>query len=104
MVYDVDIANAGSDETEVYDGTLSTSFVDIDCSKFVPAGWRLVKLQFANGGNGSKMRVKGSSVSNGLLPGYMYIYEAMANDVGIFQRCLISASATHRESVVGYRL
>lgn len=104
MMYDVDVALGGSDETEIYDASLSTSFVDIDASKFIPYGKRLVRCMFANGGNASKMRVKGSSVSSGILPGSMFIYEIMVNDSGVFQRALTAATATHRESVLGYRL
>jgi hypothetical protein len=43
-VYDTDINVAGSDTTEVFDATLGTSFIDIDCSAFVPQGIRAVLL------------------------------------------------------------
>lgn len=104
MFYSVGVTAQGSDETEIYDASLSTSFVDFDCSKLVPYGKRMARFFFANGGNSNKARVKGSTATYGLLPGVLFDYEIMVDDNGLYQRGLTATTATHRESVIGYRL
>lgn len=68
LFYDVDLGCGGSDVTEVLDTTVSTSFVDVLCSAFIPAGVRAVHVCVVSGITYSLIyqRIKGSSLSMGL--------------------------------------
>lgn len=86
--YDVDIACAGSDATEVQDGAVTTATTDVTCSGFVPTGSRLVSVVTTLVTATSHfVQVKGSSawtkvalfVANGFLE-----YRAVLNDSGVF--------------------
>lgn len=68
LIYDVDIACNGLDVTEVLDATVSTSFVDVLCSGFIPEGVRAVHACILSGYRDELVyqRIKGSSLSVGL--------------------------------------
>jgi hypothetical protein len=56
---------AGSDTTEVFDASLTTTWLDCNCSAFVPAGMRQIEvLQYA-GGAIHYVRQKGGSATDG---------------------------------------
>lgn len=113
LMYDVDIACRGSDVTEVLDAPVSTSFVDVTCSAFIPEGVRAGHVCIATGYAGYVViyqRIKGSSLSTGLEVGYTdYQWNMftpnhiLVNASGVFQ-VRQTQSATLCVSVAGYDL
>ena len=107
--YVVDANCGGSDVTEVLDATVSTSFVDVTCSGFVPAGQRAVLLTMKQPGGPQKCywRDKDSSLSIGILLSTVgtagYNFMANVNASGIFQFCN-GASTSTMISLVSYDL
>lgn len=107
-IYDVDMLCAGSDTLEVFDATLGTSFVDVDCSAFIPQGTRLIAVEtIPSSGCSLYFRGKGSSITSGQqLKTHNYSHQPLYFPVdasGIFQ-CRQSTSATARISVWGFSL
>jgi hypothetical protein len=105
--YDAAIAVAGSDVTEVFDATLTTSWQDCTCTAFVPAGSRTVSVVATTATTTfHSIRQKGSA-----LAGYPFSfanseiksYQAMVNSVGVYQ-VYNSSSEVTRISVRGYTL
>lgn len=109
--YVVDAEAAGSDVTEVLDAKVGTSFVDVNCAGFVPAGRRSVYAAFRNFGGkaGQYYRDKDSALSTGIYLGYNstpshgYAFFAMVNASGVFQ-LRNTSSQTTRIFVIGYEL
>ena len=104
--YVVDADCQGSDTTEVLDATVSTSFVDVDCSGFVPAGIREVIVSTRCSASVSYVRDKNSSLSAGITlrdtTGLM-VSPFYVNATGVFQ-IKNSTSVTTRASIISYAL
>lgn len=107
--YVADVDGDGSDVTEVLDATVSTSFIDVTCTGFVPEGQRAVLLYFRQTGEGlaAYWRDKGSSLSTGIkcgsagIPSFHNIVNVNASGVFQFRN---TASTSTRISVVSYDL
>jgi len=104
--FDVDIAVAGADVTEVYDASLTTAFTDIPCSGFIPSGARLAYMT-ANGGTYTLAVRDNSQLStNGIViaeAAARHIFPVVVNASGIFEAKRGTAETT-RISVVGYQM
>lgn len=105
--YDVDADGGGSDATEVLDATVGTTFTDVDCSDFVPAGVHEVLFNCTSVGSLTRwFRPNGSSKSTGIKGGAAAAQEVLryiTDDNGIFE-CRQSSSASLRISLIAYRL
>lgn len=102
MHYGVDVNFNANDETGK-SLSVSTSFVDIDISAFVPQGTRLTVYAFSNGGNLYYDRLKGSSASSGVSLFAMTIRQIMVDSSGVFQaKC--NTNVTHYFCVLSYDL
>lgn len=105
--YDIDIALAGSDATEVQDGAVTTATTDVTCSGFIPTGARLALVVCTLVTATSHfVSFKGSSawvkialfVANGWLE-----YRAPLNSSGVFS-IKNGVSSVTRISVRGFAL
>ena len=109
--YDEDILCGGSDVTEVRDASTTTSFVDVDCSSFVPQGVREVYLAQKNTAGGSAVfyRFNGSSISSGYgamsSSSSVVAHDQVLVDAnGIVEVAISGATVTLRVSVIGYKI
>ena len=97
------------DVTEVLDTTVGTTFVDVDCSGFVPAGIRQVSIAPWSGSNNATFvwREKGSTGKKFfiLIAGRNGVeHNITVNDSGVFQVAHNSVSDILRVSIGGYSL
>lgn len=101
--YDTAIAYAGSDVTEVFDGTMDTNFQNVDCSGFTPPSSRIAVVGYAVG-DPMFWRVDGTSNAGILaIGGHAGVSYPFTNASGIFE-ARGSGSRTTRISVTGYYL
>lgn len=107
--YDETLDVDGSDLTEIYDATVTTSWVTVDASEFVPPGRRFVWAKYRQGGNTPLfIRLKGgtsdgqeyprANVTDAIHPGLVPI-----NDSGQFE-AKNGASFNLRFSLMTYQL
>ena len=99
--YAVATALAGSDETEVFDGTMNTNFSSVDCSGFTPPSARVTVAGHADGYH-IYWRHAGSSQTGIVSVGYgRDVFTVITTASGIFE-AMGEASHTTRISVVAY--
>jgi hypothetical protein len=105
--YDVETPCTGSDVTEVLDATVSTTYVDVDCSPFVPAGAREVLVNYITNAYTCYVRRNGSAVTVGvglgLVPNVTTSFKWYTDSSGIFE-VKNTSSQTTRASLVGFAL
>lgn len=106
-MYHLAAACAGSDVMEVCDATISTTWTDVGCSAFVPAGTKFVGVAYATGNNYKlAVRCNGTSgripcASGATLEGDMCYVPVDASAVFEVWR---EGSATTRITVIGFAL
>lgn len=107
-MYDCDVVAAGSDVTEVLDASVSTTFVDVASSGFIPSGIQIGIFSISDSASTvAYIRAKGASATTGSkLPASVYHSHVIIvmNTSREFQIKLDSGSGTVRVSVVGYLL
>lgn len=101
--YNVATALAGSDETEVFDGTMDTNFVNVDCSGFVPPSSRICVASYIYN-QPAYWRYDGTSHTGILGFGYdRGVFFPLVTASGIFEARTASSNTT-RMAVTGYYL